>query len=217
MVKRYLLTIFAFLLLLCGYALTLVPLLVVEAGLKSQAAMTAYGLWGGLVFVSLLPVLNMLLKKIWFFRGMGKTVPLATLKKQLLAINEVQGPVQVREKKNRLIVTWHVTSPKWCEWMNRHGMNRLYELHLRFDSATNTVETVDRVRSLQFIDCPEKVKTGFFSRPKPFLQVGLGKQWGVENYRGRNPEEYSYHSREIKSPVVGTLLKNGWNVRFCFF
>jgi hypothetical protein len=217
MIKRYFLTIIAFLLLLLGYAVTLTPLVVIGTGLEQQTHLLAFGIWGVLVFGSLIPFLSMIIRKIWFFRGHGEPVALKMLQEKLLAVNHGKGPVLVQEKKKKFIVTWHYANPQWCELMNRIGMDRLYELHLFFDNATKTVVFSDKNRSLRFVACPEKVRTGFIAKPKLFLKVSLGEQWSVDNYTGAEPQDYSFLPGEIKSPVLGTVLKCGWNVRFSFF
>ena len=217
MIKRYFLTIIAFLLLLLGYALTLIPLVIIGTGLEQQTHLLGFGIWGLLVLGSLIPALSMIISKIWFFQGHGEPVALKILQKKLLAVNHGNGPVQVQEKKKKFIVTWHYANPQWCELMNRMGMDKLYELHLVFDNATKTVVIADKIRSLRFVDCPEKVKTGFIAKPKPFLKVNLGKQWSIDNYTGAQPQDYSFQPGEIKSPVLGSILKCGWNVRFSYF
>lgn len=217
MIKRYFLTIIAFILLLLGYTATLTPLVVIGTGMEQQTHLLAFGIWGLLVLGSLIPALSMIIRKVWFFRGNGEPVALKILKKKLLAVNSVEGPVQVQEKKKKYIVTWHYASSHWCELMNRGGMDTLYELHLFFDNATKTVIVADKIRALRFVDCPEKVKIGFIAKPKPFLKVSLGEQWSVDKYTSAEPQDYSFQPGEIKSPVLGTILKCGWNVRFSFF
>lgn len=217
MIKRYFLTIIAFILLLLGYAVTLMPLVIVGTGMEQQTHQLAFGIWGLLVLGSLGPALSMIIRKVWFFHGHGEPVALEILKETLLAVNTIAGPVQVQEKKKKFVATWHYSSPQWCELMNRSGMGALYELHLFFDNATKTVVVADKMRSLRFVDCPEKVKTGFIGKPKLVLKVGLGEQWSVDNYIDREPHDYSFQAGEIKSPVSGSILKSGWNVRFSFF
>ncbi len=217
MIKRYFLTITAFFLLMLGYAVTLTPLVIIGTGMEQQTHLLAFGIWGLLVLGSLVPALSMIIRKVWFFRGHGEPVALEILKEKLLAVNNAEGPIQVQEKKKKFVVTWNYSSPQWCELMNRGGMDALYELHLIFDNATKTVVVADKVRALRFIDCPEKVKTGFIGKPKLFLKVGLGEQWSVDNYIDTEPQDYSFQPGEIKSPVLGSILKSGWNTRFIFF
>ena len=93
-------------------------------------------------------------------------------------------------------------------------MTRLYELWLRFDNNTKTVTMTDRARSLNWDLSPITVKTGRLSLPTPFYRVEIGPEWGVENYNDTIPQDFSYTPDEIKAPILNTILKNGWNVRF---
>ncbi|PID72359.1 MAG: hypothetical protein CSB34_02725 [Desulfobulbus propionicus] len=214
MIKRYLLTILAFLGLVVLYSLTFIPLALVSSGLSQQKHLLSFGIWGAMVLISLFPALAVIIGKIWFFKGKGEPVTRARLQETLMQINAANGPVQIMEKKRKHLVTWKHQEKLWCELMSRNGMTQLYELHLFFDDATKTVELIDKMRKVGFVDCPDRVKKGFLARPKPLLRVGLGEQWGVENYQKRQPHEYNFKPVEIKSPVMGTILKNGWNVRF---
>lgn len=214
MIMRYLLTILAFLALLFVYSLTLIPLALVSSGLSQEKHLLSFSIWGTLVLLSLFPALALIIRKIWFFKGAGEPITLKGLQDKLMQINAAQGPVQIVKKKRKWVVTWKYQEKLWCELMSHTGLTRLYELHLYFDDATKTVQLADRVRKIKFNDCPDRVKKGIFARPRPLLKVRLGKQWGVENYKDRQPHDYDFRPIEIKSPVMGTILKNGWNVRF---
>ncbi len=214
MLKRYFLTFFWLFLLLIVYLVSLVPLLLVKDQLDESTAMMALCLWGVLVVLSLLFLLERLIKKIWFFQGTGESASLEQLQQRLLSINETKGPVQVIRKQQKLLVTWRYQEVLWCEMFSRLGMCRLYELHCRFDAATRTVLLTDRIRTADFLICPERVKIGMLRIPLPFFRVRPRRLGSIAQYATREPHEYDFHPREIKAPVMGTILDSGWNVRF---
>ena len=217
MLKRYFLTFFWLLLLLVVYLVSLMPLLVVRGQLDQSTCIMVFCIWLALATLSFLPVLGMLIKKVWFFRGTGEPVTLEQLRDLLLSVNAMPGPVQVVGKKKKLILSWRHQEMQWCELFSDLGISRLYELHCRFDPSTRTVLMADRMRTADFLICPERVKIGSLRIPLPFLRVGLGRLGTIERYKRTAPHEYRFHPREIKSPVMATILASGWNVRFSLF
>jgi hypothetical protein len=217
MFKRSILTGLAILLLLLLYLLSLLPVLAVRLDLESRHFAFALLVWGVLAGSFLVPALALILKKIWFFQGQGEPVVLDLLQGMLLGINDMDCPVAARKKGRKIIITWRAHDPQWCERFAEKGMKRLYELWLTFDNHTKTVRATDRHRSVNWDLCPISIKTGWFSYSRPLFGINLGAEWGVENYRDTPAEEYSCSPAEIKSPVVNTILKNGWNVRFTLF
>jgi len=177
----------------------------------------AFIIWGVLAAGSLLLVLGMLIRKIWFFRGTGEPATLEQLRDLLLSVNAMPGPVQVVGTKKRLVFSWRYQEMQWCELCNDLGIRRLFELHCRFDPATRTVLLADRMRIADFLICPDQVKVGSLRVPLPFLRVRPKRLGSIEQYMTTAPSKYCFHPREIKSPVMGTILASGWNVRFSLF
>jgi hypothetical protein len=217
MLKRSILTFFWLFLLLAVYLASLLLLLMVKGQLDQSTCFMAFSIWVVLAALSFLPVLGMLIKKIWFFPGTGEPATLEQLREHLLAINAMAGPVQVIGKKKKLIVRWRHEETQWCELFSDLGISRLYELHCRFDFSTRTVLLADRIRTADFLICPERVKIGFLRIPLPFLRVRPGRLGTIERYITTAPNEYRFHPSEIKSPVISTILASGWNVRFSLF
>ena len=174
-------------------------------------------LWLALACLSLPMVLQVLLRRVWLFAGSGVAVDEEALRGRLLAINNLDAPVRVVERRRRLVVGWRHDEVQWCELLSRRGLSGLYELHLHIDPRTRTVTLKDRQRSVQFLFCPEGVKTG---RPRvvlPFLRLRANRLGSVEQYAAQEPFQYDFLPREIKAPVLGTILQSGWNVRFSLF
>lgn len=214
MIKRYFLTFGGFCLLAAIYLLTLLPLLMVRGDLANQTYIKALAVWGLLVLLSLGPALSLLLKKIWFFHGTGEPVSLKKLRASLMEVNEMHVPVRIEEKGKRLIAEWRYDDPSWCERMAEKNVTRLYELRLGFDENTRTVTLADRSRRVDLDLCPIRVKTGFLAVPRLFFAVKTGKNQGIEKYKEVAPSDFQFKPGEIKSPLVNTILAQGWNVRF---
>ena len=214
MLKRYLQT--ACLLLLLGllYLLGLLPLLLVRASLQTGQFLLALLGWLMVTAASLPFALGMIIRRVWFFPGTGEPVLMDLLQEKILAINDMDTPIRVQKKRRGLVVCWRHDDPAWCERMDRAGMKKSFELHLEFDNATKTVTLSDRVRTVDFDLCPVKVRTGLLALPRPCFRVALGPDWRVEAYQERRDADWRFQPHEIKSPLMGTILNNGWNIRF---
>ena len=136
------------------------------------------------------------------------------LRGRLLAVNTLDAPVRVVERRRKLVVGWRHDEVQWCELLSRRDLRSLYELHLHIDPRTRTVTLMDRRRPVQFLFCPEGVRTG---RPRvvlPLLRLRPSRLGSVEQYAATESFQYDFLPREIKGPVLGTILQSGWNVRF---
>ena len=217
MFKRYVYTVFG-LVALCGiYFLFLFPILVIRPNLDGKQFVLALIVWGVIAGIFFIPALAVIMKKVWFYQGKGEPVVLDLLQKVLVSVNKYDAPVAVKKQRKKVVVTWRYRDQTWCERLEKSGMKRMYELWLTFDDNTKTVSMADRYRTVNWDLSPISVKTGWFAFSKPFLKIELGNEWGVENYKDTVPEDYAYTPNEIKSPVVNTIIKNGWNVRFTLF
>lgn len=217
MIKRKFYTVLGILALFGFYWLTLLPILSIRTNLETRQFMLSLVIWGILCGIFFVPALAVVIKKIWFFRGRGEPVVLDLLISIMAGVNDLDAPVTVKKHGRKLVLTWRYREPQWCERIESAGLNRLYELWLQFDNNTKTVTMSDRYRSVNWDLSPVAVSTGRFSFSKPFFKVETGSEWGVENYEDTAPQDYSYLPNEIKSPVMNTILKNGWNVRFSLF
>ncbi len=214
MLKRFALTLFSLLLLLIGVLISLTPLLVVRTRLDAPTFAMVLCLWAALIILVLIAVVGMILQKIWFFQGTGDPISLEQVRQRLLTINAMHCPVVAIADRKKMIFTWRIRETQWCELFSRLGISRLYELHCRFDADSRTVFLSDRIRRADFLICPDQVKTGWRRIPLPLLRVQSRRLGTVEQYATVAAYDYALHPREIKSPIMGTILACGWNVRF---
>jgi len=217
MLTRYIKTALGIILYLLFFCLALVPVMAVRVHLESAHYAIAVTLWAFGTALFFVPALAIIIKKIWFFKGRGEPITQAALEHILLEINDYDAPVQVKKHRQKIILTWRHQNQFWCEMLEKKGMKKIYELWLGFDNSTKTVTMSDKYRSVNWSLSPIKIKTGWFALSKPYFRVATGLAWGVENYVDSSPEDYTFSPNEIKSPILNTVLKNGWNVRFSLF
>lgn len=214
MLKRAILTFLAIPALMAGLLLSGLPLLMLRTQLDEQTMLMLFCLWLASVSVAALVVANILLRKIWFFRGKGEPVTAEQLRQRLLTVNAITCPVSAQEKRRTIVFTWRYREKQWCELLHRFGLPQLYELHCHIDSDTRTVLLVDRMRAADFLICPDRVKIGRLRIPLPLLAISSKQLAAIEQYATLAEHDYTLHPREIKSPVLGTILASGWHVRF---
>jgi len=217
MIKRYLLTFAGLCLLIIAYLLTLLPLQIIRDDLAAATYIKALLVWGILILFSLLPVVSLLIKKIWFFRGTGRAVSEKQLRALLLAVNEMALPIRILQKGKRLIGQWRYDDPDWCEYMVAANVSTLYELRLKFRESTNTVLASDRSRRGNFDLCPVRVKTSLLAVPRPLFGIRRNEESGIKQHKKMRPSDFQFKPAEIKSPLLNTILAHGWNVQFTLF
>ncbi|GAB4341773.1 MAG: hypothetical protein Kow0089_16430 [Desulfobulbaceae bacterium] len=211
---RYIKTLAGVFLYLFCCVLALAPLLVIRPHIEGLHYGIGVTVWALVSFLCFFPVMAVIVNRVWFFRGKGEPISLERLRAMILDVNTLDAPVSVKEHGERLVVSWRCQDQEWCERIEKTKMKKLYELWLRFDTATRTVTMVDKYRSVDWSLSPVKVKTGWFAFGTPYFGVETGMAWGLENYTDARPEDYEFSPNEIKSPILNTILKHGWNVRF---
>ena len=165
--------------------------------------------------ISLIPFMQWISKLVFHFRGEGSSVSEDTLQAQILGINNLEAPVMIQEKDDRLIATWNYVDARWWEVLAKAGLRQVYELHMKFDKEKKTVTMIDINKSVSWRAGPGKVRLrgGFFRGISSTYEIG--KQWGIkENFELGKIYDYKFSSSEIKYPIMNTILRNGWDVRF---
>ena len=217
MLRRFFLTLFSLGLLMAGALASLTPLLLLRQRLDMSTFAMSVCIWLAVVLLALLLLTNMLLRRIWFFRGQGEPTPLDQLRQRLLSVNDLGCPVMALDKRRKMVFTWRFKELPWCELFSRLGKRRIDELHCRFDADTWTVYLSDRVRLADFLICPNQVKTGRPHIILPLLRASSKRLNAIEQYTALAGHDYAFHAREIKSPVQGAILASGWHVRYTLF
>lgn len=213
MIKRYSLTIVAWTLLVLFYASTLLPFLLFSQMVQRIGNVTVFLTWAGLVLLSLLPALSYLTRKIWFIEGQGAMLPLEKLQQTLLGFNNAENPVHCSTKKKKIIANWNYEEKTWCLQMHKAEISKFYELHLEFHEAVKTVIVRDRVRSLDILYCPD-LKLGFWAKPSLTLWSSYSPKRSLAIATDYTHASGLFKHHELKSMVVGTIVENGWSVRY---
>lgn len=193
------------------------PLLLIILVGGDNDAFIAVGVLVAMVFivVGFIPYLDFIAKKVFSFPGEGEPIPLEGLRAEIKDINQFDAPVMVQGSKGKLVVTWKYVDAQWWELLAKSGLEKIYELHIKFDEGKKEVTLIDVNKSVSWRAGPAQVKVrGGFFRGINF-SVEIGKRWGIkENFALGKVYDYKFTPQEIKAPVMNTILRNGWDVRF---
>lgn len=168
------------------------------------------------LILAFIPYLDQVVKRTFTFRGEGQPVPAGALRRQILAVNHSRNvPIMAEERLYDLVLTWKYADARWWEALSRAGLTRLYELHVRLDEKRRTATLIDVTRSVRWRAGPTQVHIGGRSGRGVLAGYEFGKQWGIqENWQTGVISDYRFVPAEIKTPVMNTILRSGWDVRF---
>ncbi len=217
---KKILKIFAYLLLfmLLWGAVLFIAIKVVDTYGSEELQLWVLLSLSGAVFISFLPFFNYAIKRTFYYSGTGTPLSPGSLKNKLKEINNFSAPVMVEDKGKKLVITWRYVDAKWWEIFAKAGLEKIYELHVRFLEQKNEVILTDVMKDVSWKVGPETIKlsAGFFRGIN--VEVAIGKQWGIkENFSIGKIYDYKFIPAEIKNPVINEILRSGWSVRFAMW
>lgn len=218
MAKRFL-TVFGLALLYLA-ALSLVLALVTILLGGHETAMLIVLLAAALLsFGGFVPFLNWAVKRVFSFPGEGQPIPLETLRAQLEAINTFDAPVMVNQQNGKLVVSWKPADPRSPEPIAGADLNRSYQLHIKFDETRHTVTMLDRTNGTSrrpgLDDSSRSHADGDSVAQGVIMAHEVGNGWGIRRtFELRQLNEYEFMPAEIKLPILNSILRSGWDVRY---
>jgi hypothetical protein len=175
-----------------------------------------------LLIVLFVPYLDQVAKRVFSFKAEGVPLSAAALRDLILSVNNfTDAPVMVEERehalthKHSLVVTWKYVDARWWELLAKAGLTQLYELHVKLNEEHRVVTLVDVHKSVAWRAGPTQVRLGGgFSRGLIFAYE-IGQQWGIkENWGLGQVFDYKFVPSEVKLPVMNSVIRSGWDVRF---
>ncbi len=215
---------FLFLLLFCSFVgaqllcLLCYFLLNITIGTDSATSIWLLSGFSIIVMIALIFVWNHTARKVFHYPGSGDPVSEATLRQELLRINEFDAPVQAVEKGDNLIMRWNYVDAKWWDLLSRRGASKTYELKIRLNDASKTATLVDVFKSVSWGTGPCSVRLGYFYSCGIWVVAKKEIAFGLtDNFKLGKVYEYSLSNMEIKEPVMNTINANGWSVEFAMW
>ena len=157
-------------------------------------------------------------KIVFRFHGVGTPVSEAALRTELLAVNLKDTPIIAEEKNGTIIFTWKYHDEKWSQVLSRSRLQEAFKVTVRLDGTRHRVTMLDTAGSVQWGLGANvaHVQWNFFRGV--FLKYQIDKIWGLrENYMLRPAATYAFSTEHLHNPVMNTILRCGWDVRFGLF
>jgi hypothetical protein len=214
MAKKFLTVAGLVLLYLAAWAVVLF-LVITILGDNDATILVAVLVMFVLIIAVFVPYLDWAAKRVFRFAGEGQPISAAQLRQQIQAVNEFDAPVSIEERGDKLVATWKYLDATWWELLAKAGLTRIYELHMKLDEAQHLVTLIDVTKSVSWRASPTQVRVGFFGFRGILFAYEIGKQWGItENLRPGKVYDYKFVPQEIKMPILNSILRRGWDVRF---
>lgn len=147
------------------------------------------------------------------------------LRHRLLAINEMNVPFQVTERKDgKIDVTWRLADAKWAGLMTLNKVTHIQLIRLRLSEEDKACRALDVIKSVHAT--ADGLRMGFslsfsFFRGIVFGQWEYEKQYGLIFKDGRltfdKVYEYKFRHDELKNPIVNIVIQSGWQYKPVLF
>lgn len=149
----------------------------------------------------------------------------AELRQRLLAINEIDSPLQVvEEKKRRMDIVWRLADAKWAGLFSLHKIKRTQIIRLELSEEDAACRTIDITKTVRGSADAQNLHLGFsfnFYRGIVFFQKEYEVQYGLVYKDGQmaidKAYEYRFNSAEMKSPVMQIIRNSGWKYKPVIF
>ncbi len=166
------------------------------------------------VFVTYIPFFIVIIRAT--VKGEGTPVAVAVIRDELESINSFDVPVAVKKHtENKYMLTWRYEDEKWFDILSTSGMQKSYQLIVKLDEAKKRATIVEVHKSIRWRrDLKSfKLSGGYFRGVS--ASYSKGAIWGIrESFGNAQVHDYKFVATEIRNPVINTLLRNGWDVRF---
>lgn len=154
----------------------------------------------------------------------GGAAPLsaAEVREALLAVNGPDKPYVVRNarpaEKADLVAEWRVLEPAWRSFFLRTRLDRTLKTKMRLVPGKHEVRALDEQLEITWIgDTPKLAKSAEYGRGQV---TTVSKQWTIErgpDGRRRIVEEFSFDTRQMKTPLQKAVLGANWTWRGALF
>ena len=151
----------------------------------------------------------------------GKRQSPAKLKASLMGVNRATAPFKVRSGKAEgvdLVAEWKIVDAEWYEIFAKAGVERVFQVLMKFDQAKGEVRAVDREWEVEWRAGEPSLSlkaSGFRGRKweKSFETVYAFREDGSFG----KIYDYRFDTSEIHKPLVAAAHEAGWGWRSVAF
>jgi hypothetical protein len=142
-------------------------------------------------------------------------VPVEELHARLMAHNRPTSPWHVRDGAPEgadLVAEWRIVDASWYEIFARAGLEKVFQILMKFDAEKGEVRAVDREWTVEWsagVPSLSLAASGFRGQ-KAEVSFGTAYAFREEDLSYGKVYEYRFNTAEIKTPLKETVLAAGW-------
>lgn len=142
-------------------------------------------------------------------------VPAEELKARLMAHNRDTAPWHIRDGAPEgvdLVAEWRIVDARWYEVFAKAGLEKVFQVLMKFDAQAGEVRTVDREWTVEWsagVPSLSLAASGFRGQ-KSEISFGTAYAFREEDLSYGKVYEYRFNTAELKEPLKETVLANGW-------
>ena len=143
-------------------------------------------------------------------------IPGEEMRRRLLAINDLDVPVRVRQnKRGHLVAEWRLADAKWTGILEKGGLSISHSVKFKLDDARHAVRAIDFSRRVSWsAGVPRAAFSFSFFRGIVFYEFESAGAYGLFFKDGAwqfdHAYRYSYNLNELKQPLVEAVVMGGW-------
>jgi hypothetical protein len=203
-----------------------------RANILTKIAHTNKYLWHMVIFILIytaiqLPIWNRVASWAAAVRPKAGITPVSEpeLRQRLLAINTMDVPFHVVEKKGKkLDVIWRLADAKWVGLMTVNKVSRVEIMRLRLSDYDKSCRALEISKAIKASADGTTLQFAFsfsFFRGIVFGQWEYEKQFGLIFKDGSltfdTAYEYKFSLSELKNPIVNIVVSSGWSFKPVLF
>ncbi len=138
------------------------------------------------------------------------------LRAQLLAINSLAVPLQIREtKRGHLVAEWRVADTRWTSILEKGGLTVAASVTMQLDDRNHIVRNIDTSRTVRWSAGVASFSWSFsFFRGIDFGSFDAAAQYGLVHtpagWQVGPTYKYRYSLVELQQPIVVAVVSSGW-------
>jgi hypothetical protein len=143
-------------------------------------------------------------------------IPGEEMRQRLLAINDLDVPVRVRQtRRGHLVAEWRLDDAKWTGMFEKGGLSIAHSVKFKLDEANHAVRAIDFSRRVSWsAGVPRTAFSFSFVRGIVFYEFESARMYGLFFKDGAwqldDAYRYSYNLNELKQPIVEAVVAGGW-------
>lgn len=141
----------------------------------------------------------------------------AELREALMAVNRETAPFKVRDGAAEgvdLVAEWRIVDAEWYEIFAKAGIERIFKVLMKFDSANSEVRAVDQEWEVEWrAGTPTLLLKGSAFRGRKWEKSFEAVYAFREDGSYGKIYDYRFDTSEIKDPLIEAAHRAGWGWR----